>query len=223
MYILGRSPLLAYCALAVALGLVLGGCLGRQVPAVGAWTASSSAWLQVQEDGFYNYDFNSQTLSYTNHDWPVTMIFWNNADINRVKTRTYGSGYPGSSQYFYMNDGGGGVWDEDGGIKDVGCPTFGQFSRHLRLYAPPGADRAYNIQYGFYVLGTTHKDYQECTLGAGGSQFGWSEESEGYWAGQANSSAVNHNCCLYHNYEAPRWEGNHYWDNNGYATSVYVP
>ena len=73
-----------------------------------------------------------------------------------------------------------------------------------------------------YVLASTHKDWQECWAG---SQFGWSEEKEGFFVAfaQAMGYAGAHDWSNFYNYEARHWERNHYWDNNGYASYVTVP
>ena len=46
----------------------------------------------------------------------------------------------------------------------------------------------YNQSWGYYVLGTTHEDRNECT---GQAQFGWSEDSQNYVLGHLANSYVN--------------------------------
>ncbi len=83
---------------------------------MGATTQNLSA-LSHGEDGFYNYDFLSNTASSTNVDWPITMVFYNNAEVTKVKNIFFGSALLAWSMYEYLNDGTGWVWDDDKGTK----------------------------------------------------------------------------------------------------------
>lgn len=224
MHALKKLPLFVVIIPAsVIAGLLAGVVLGDRLnSSAEAATASNLNLLYVQEDRFWNYDFNSQTVSSTNVDWAMSMLFWNDAEVDKVKG-IYSSAYPwgGGAKYARLNDGSGYVWDSDSGIKDIWCPSYQAQARHMRLYADSD-DRLYNVSWGYYVLGSTHKDWQECWFG---SQFGWSEETEGIFVNYALNRGYwgQHDWASFYNYEAPRWEGNHYWDNNGMASHIYVP
>lgn len=127
-------------------------------------------------------------------------------------------------------------WDEDGGVKEVKCsglPQTRSVTNHIRLYADsrgstPGTrdDRLYNPYWGFYVLGTTHKDVLECNP-FGGTWFGKSEAAENHIADLAKrvwgAGGVAEDGYNMDNYEQIRTEGdNHKWENNGRATVVRV-
>ncbi|NIQ82617.1 MAG: hypothetical protein GTN93_31975 [Anaerolineae bacterium] len=208
---------------AIAAGVFVGVVMGNEMhSSADAATTSHLTLLSVREDRFWNYDFNSKTVSSTNVDWPLGVLYWNNAEVDKVKG-IYGSWFPygGGAKYLRLKDGTSYVWDQDGGRKNNPCPIWQQSARHIRIYADSD-DRLYNVSWGYYVLASSHKDWQECWAG---SQFGWSEESEGIFVAFAQSRgyAAAHDWGNFFNYEAPRWEGNHYWDNNGYASAVNVP
>lgn len=136
-------------------------------------------------------------------------------------------------------------WDKDKGLKEVACSSpFPTVSRgttnHIRLYADsaeafPGADRGrtpgtrddklYNPYWGFYVLGTSHKDHWECPPSPA-TWFGKSEQTEHHIAGLARKAwgagAVSEDAYDMKNREPLDAEGKHVWENNGMATVVRV-
>ncbi len=138
--------LLIFAALSIGL-------LARE-DSTNAHQASLSNWgtINMGEDSFYNWDFHTQPTSFDcpsacdKVDWPVSMLFWDDALINTVKVGLLDaiggqSGASHSANYARLNDGSGWVWDGDGGIKnDNSCPSVGY---HMRLYAD-GDDRLYN-------------------------------------------------------------------------------
>jgi hypothetical protein len=186
--------------------------------------------LYVREDAFRNYDFNSRDVARNNVDWTVALMFWNNATINRVKNSGIGPLYDqtGSAQYGRMREGSvaGYVWDEDSGRKTTKCPGLpGQprNARHYRIYAD-GDDRLYNLDWGFWVFGSTHWDMDECSL-SNPAFFGYSENAEEWlvsdWVGRTPWGAAN-DWSWFYNSEPFRVAGDHIWDSNGYASAFYV-
>src|SRR3954447_3275207 len=177
--------------LAVAVVAMAGAAWHPPWPATGA-TATSLGYVSgTGEDGLRNYDFESKVVSATYVDCAISLLFVNNASINRVKTAVNARyGWGGSTEYGRLRDsarGGGGscgawCWDSDGGRKTSLCPigTDEQF----RVYAPAGADRLYNVVWGYYVDGSTHQDHSECGLDP--TWFGNSEVAERnlvqYWS-----------------------------------------
>lgn len=126
-----------------------------------AWTTDNLATLSIDEDRFRNYDFESETDSSSNVDWPVTMLHWNNAEIDKVKDIYWGSTIFGNVMNGKIDDGNGWVWDDDRGTKSG--KTFSTSVDeyvliHMRLYAPNPPDYLSNNSWGNYVLGTTHYD-----------------------------------------------------------------
>lgn len=188
-----------------------------------AATTTHLSTLFTNEDQYYNYDFLSQSAWGGNVDWPVTMVFCNNADVNKVKSIYFGSTIA-STMYLQMNDGGGWVWDSDMGTKGAlwYSSYLGQYVYlHMRVYAPNPPDYAYNSSWGNYVLGTTHYDQYPFETWSG-----YSEDAEKDFASIALSKGytVIPDTLYFYNNEPYRVEGgNHYWQNDGYATRVCIP
>ena len=180
--------------------------------------------LSIQEDRFYNWDFTSddEDLSSSNVDWPVNMLFYNNAEVDKVK-RIYwrNCGWPfASAKYARLDDGSGFDYDEDSGTKSpCDCLFFGD-QPHMRVYADDN-HTLYNTSWGFYVLGTTHTDHNEC---GPNTWHGESEDTEGLMADRASDRGytVYEDWGNFYNAESRRREGNHIIENDGYATAVYV-
>lgn len=179
--------------------------------------------LYFSGDAIRNYDFDTQSVAANNVDWGIDLNFYNNANINKVKNALNGYGYQftGGTKYGRLSDDGGAsyVFDADGGRKKGGC--WDQYT-HYRIYANPTYDNNYSPGMGFWVFGSTHYDNLEC----GNGWFGRSEGAE--W--DVNSAAVSafgvanrYDWASYYNNEPYRQEGTHIWDQDGYASYVYVP
>jgi hypothetical protein len=230
-----RWPALARLACVIVVGALAGNALAANLGVVSAWnpTPGNHMFVTVYEDGFYNYDSTDPVQSHTVSDWPITMVFYGGATVNRVKDQVIGSpfNFSGSRLYQYLTDDrsnpAAAVWDQDAGVKTTAyCPAFTD-SDHIRIYAD-GDDFLYNVDYGMYVLGTTHKDSQECNPDASKRVSGWSEWVEDAVANHVRGKGylVSQNCCWMFNAEGARLEQgtpDYYWLNNGYATYVYVP
>jgi hypothetical protein len=178
--------------------------------------------LGVAEDSFYNYDFLSKEATSTNVDWPVSMLFYNNAEIDKVKNIYFGLTIFAYPMYELLNDGAGWVWDEDRGTKGVVWSGYlGSYVYlHMRVYAPYPQDYMYNTYWKYYILGTTHYDQFPFEFWSG-----YSEYAENDFASIAISKGytVFEDWGNFYNYEPYRVEDGHIWYNNGYATAVYVP
>ena len=187
-------------------------------------STSRLAKLTFYGDQFWNYDFTTNRVRANGVDWPMGLVFYGNATIGKVKSfldnkydRT------GSRMYARLNDGGRWRWDTDKGRKTTLCPglpTQPSWARHYRIYADAD-DRLYNGSWGFYVIGSTHYDNREC---ASGSTFGWSETSEGWithrW--RLNGGWAQDDWKYFSNPEPVRVQGNHIWQNNGWASRLHV-
>ncbi|AKG39443.1 hypothetical protein MA03_07830 [Infirmifilum uzonense] len=187
-----------------------------------AASTSNLTTLCVAEDCFYNYDFTSTSVSSTNVDWPVGLLFYGNADVNKVKNIYWGVTIFANPMYFYMNDGSGWIWDEDRGTKGVVFSSYlnSWVYLHMRVYAPNPPDYAYNSYWGKYVLATAHYDQYPLETWSG-----YSEYAEKDLASIASNKgyATFQDWAYFYNTEPYRVEGNHIWLNNGYATAIYVP
>jgi hypothetical protein len=176
-------------------------------------------------DFFYNYDFTTTNgAGWNTVDWGISLLFYNNAEIDKVKGQV--SGYPfgasvASPMWAYMWNNGtwGPGYDEDSG-KKTDTPSCLGSTRHFRIYAPPTTDRFYNPSFGYYVIASTHYDHHELCND-------WYDDSEGTEhdvgnrVGHRSGNGVWHDWGYLYNYQ---WydEGNHHWRQNGYATYVYV-
>jgi hypothetical protein len=217
-----RQALLALAALTLA-----------TAPALGATASQAPAPISPDAGAtqFFNYDFTSPSVGAANHSWPVTLVFAGNASVSKVKLALGRSfPWPGSFEYGLVAQGGRWWWDADAGRKTRLCSVL-RPSNHYRLYAPPLAGRLLSPVLGGYVVGTTHQDRGEC---GPYSVAGWSEDAEAAVAGAARALnwQVEEDALPLGNAEVPpRWEGaptgpypgNHYWDNNGWATVIHVP
>ncbi len=191
--------------------------------AQGASTSRLSK-LAFYGDQFWNYDFTIRRVRAHKVDWPISLVFYGNASINKVKgflDNEYDE--TGSPMNARLNDGGRWRWDTDNGRKTTKCPGLlsqPSSARHYRIYADPD-DRLYNSAWGFYVIGSTHYDIRECGRGA---TFGWSETSEGWvtWRWRANGGWAQNDWRYFSNPEPVRVEGNHIWQNDGYASRLHV-
>jgi hypothetical protein len=185
------------------------------VPAT-AWNASNLALLSIGEDYFYNYDFESESVSSSNADFPVTVLFYNNASVAKVHDIFGGETILGSNMYAYMNDGSGYQWNNDKGSKSIAAHNF-----HIRTYAA-NDDRMYNIYWGYYVMSTTHYDYFEW-LPWGWSGYSEDAEAEAAQVCRDKGYTVYEDYANFYNVEEPTWqEGKHIWQSNGLATYVNV-
>jgi len=216
---------------------LLSGCVAAAMGLTGmlnATPASAATANQMQGINFgygdvvYNYDFTTtRNASYRTVDWATSVIYYNNANVNNVKRiaqQDYNYFTYGGTEYGYMVDGygsraQGGGYDDDRGVK-TGYPSCFGSTRHSRVYAPSATDTMYNPSYGYFVFATTHIDHHEgCN-----DSYGNSESTEGDLANLYASKGI----AVYRNYgylynAEHRDEGNHHWDNNGYATYIRMP
>jgi hypothetical protein len=171
-------------------------------------------------DSIWNFDFTQVPGSYLHVDWAVSLLFYNNAEIDKVKNIVDGKYWMfGSTQHAYMNDGSGGSYDGDAG-KKTDTPSCLGSTRHFRIYAPSSTDRMYNPSFGYYVFATTHYDHHElCNA--------WFDDSEGtehdlYNQFNGKGYASYYDWGWFYNREQNRVESDHHWNNDGYATYVRI-
>lgn len=211
----GRVKLLLLVAFACLCGLSVAG---------SASSATADDLTQMNTgygDFFYNYDFLSDSVAWNNVDWGMSLLFYNNAEINKVKGQVGGYWAVGSTMHAYMWNNGtwGPGFDTDAGKKTDTPSCFGS-TRHFRIYAPPTTDRFYNQSYGYYVVASTHYDHHELCDS-------WFDDSEGTEGDVGSDVGDNGGNAVFHDYgwfnnHAWHNEGNHHWRQDGYATYVYV-
>lgn len=138
--------------------------------------------LAMGNDSFKNFDFKSESGLPCNVDWPINLLFKNDASGPKVKAglNTVGYSQEGGAMHMRIQEAGyGWTWEADKGVKNDPAGCFVGDMEHVRIYGSiygwesgPGADRMYDMQWGYYVLGTSHIDHLECT------PFGWAGNSE---------------------------------------------
>lgn len=205
-------------------GLAAG--VGMEVAQAATAQNGQCAWLTNTAGTFrfWNYDFLGEETDCGAVDWATNLVFYGTADINWVKTQLHTRGYPATStDGMHMEVGHydiGVVWDRDAGKKEIACPATGLTARHYRIYAPPELDYMWSAGWGFFVVGTTHTDANECP--PIGKRHYASEEVEQHIATTAGQAGypVWRNDMFFYNNEPYRVEGNHTWENNGYATFI---
>jgi hypothetical protein len=178
----------------------------ENVPSVSANSVPSGtgyASLSVSSDTIYNWDFDSSSPSSTSVDWGVRFIFKSNAAIDYIKNRLDGVGSDpyispylddnGGQKYAYVDDGPEGgidfVYDNDSGIKEGPSCDVGWDWGHMRLYVRTSSDSNYNIQWGYYVIATNHRDFEN---GACSPQYHSYESDESDWNGRLNAVVSSH-------------------------------
>jgi hypothetical protein len=169
----------------------------------------------------------------------ATMVFYNNAEIDEIKA-TYAAllypilPIPGTDDWALLNDGDGWIWDSDLGVKFLWFSPVGSVFMHLRVYAPNPPDYMSNSAWGKYVIGTTHCDeFPEYPLVPWQTWHGYHELAEEFFVAVIRSLEI----VGYSVYEDSTWFFNQedfrvdiqpdgyicIWDNDGDATTVYVP
>jgi len=194
-----------------------------------AWTASNHRWLysyyvpQLWEDGFYNYDHNSDRPYSSNVDWAVTVVFTMDADTSSVKYRLWGYAPWWDAEMWNECRDVQGVyeWHKDRGTKTGFWPS--DTAMHMRPYAPhndaTGKDQFYNLSWVYYCIGTTHMDHYPFP-----GYFGYSERCEETVVEhfQNNGYYVWNDYYDFRNNEPYRAEGTHIWYNNSMASEVMI-
>lgn len=199
--------------------------LSSSLSAGGAHAATARNPIVAMSMGYSdylkNYDFISESDRQDNVDWAVSILAYNSASIDRFKgilsTRGFGQISP-NGMHGRASDGSGYRWDRDAGQKGITCP-IGTTTPHYRVYAD-GDQYMYNIGFGHYVYATTHRDQNEC--GFGTTRHYDIERVEGTVVDAFFSASfpVYHDYGNFANYEPYRTQGEHTWDNNGYASYV---
>lgn len=198
---------------------------GEDISRPAATAGNVPGWIDCGGKYWVNYDFLSQSISQSNVDWPIMIIFYGNATVNKVKN-IYGGITLASTMNAAYDIGSGTQWDTDKGTKVT--VTFGgpdgsdSDTLHLRIYAPPGTDYFDGSAggWGHYVIASTHFDFNP----PWDSVCGYSEDAEHralqIAAGQGYS--VIYDYAYIYNAETLRNVNNHWWQSDGYVSLVYV-
>jgi len=207
-----------------------------------AWTAANLTVVTQDNDRFCSYDFEASTAATAETcDWPVTIVFWGNASVAKVK-QALSSTLPisGNEMYGYLSPdrGARGIrhkrppigmeWIADRGVKSFSLSR----ALHLRLYADADGHLTNSI-WGNYVVGTTHLDISELSTNP---VYGYSEQAaaeiEALCVSAFGVGSVVPDAFDLHNPEPDRSEqrpntkgglDTHFWQCDGLASTVYVP
>lgn len=181
---------------------------------------------------FYNYD-GSQNPNRHERDWPVTFVFYGNAYVQKVKDKLSRAGFgdSGSPEWegYARRPGAHRRFDVDHGVL-TGCER--SRDTHIRLYAPSSDTKSqnqfYDPRWGYFVVGTTHFDFNDHGCGNGSKVFGYSDLAEDSVLGRA---ARVDGLFIYPDYfDTGNAESlhrdvlhrNHIWQNDGRASAVHV-
>lgn len=185
----------------------------------------------AQGDWFLNYDGEANYQRST-RDWPIDLVFYNDADVDTVKRAFAQFGYtrtgnPEHEAYnVYSRRQGPYRFDDDQGRKTE-CDSRGH-DEHYRIYGPK-ADRFYSpaARWGYFVVASTHYDIGDgCP---GDRRFGYSERVEGVVANFAENGLhwlVHEDYMGFGNKEPFHADTNsrsHVWESDGRATFIKVP
>lgn len=135
-----------------------------------------------------NYDTEVRYGKEGRKDWPVTLIFYGNATVAKVRNSLWSLNLGGTcdchSTYMRVDDGYGALWDSEQGNKyhqESGTCFFGRWhtSYHIRFFADQGDKFTAPSYWGNYVIATAHRDIRE---GCDGGSFGYPEQAENFYA-----------------------------------------
>ena len=192
----------------------------------------------IWEDAFWNYDFESDYPYNDNVDWPVTIVFTEHADVDKVKNALWGNANTHSEMWLELNnwwawDPFAWEWHKNRGTKGQHWATGKDC--HMRPYAVYDweTDRYQmcNTPWYYYCIGTTHGDefhFPDLVCG-------WSQEREYLVCDQIQhyhpTWTVYQYAYYFQNYEYWRVEQRPWWwfteyhigDNDGWVSRVHVP
>jgi len=158
---------------------------------------------------FWNFDQVGGTTT-SEREHAVSMLFYQNAEVDKVKAIYWGSTAIHFKRYDRLNDDTfttGWEYDQDRGTRERELLPEG---RHMRVYAPYPEDYFYDVHLGYFVIGTVHYDY----WGTGAWEE-WTEHSLCLWA-------IDKGYTVYEDYCYISTEDSLY-DSNGYVSYVRVP
>lgn len=189
--------------------------------AMQAWTPSdpnNPRFINAEEDTdlFYNYDFEVAYYDRTRVDWPIGLVFWGNASVQKVRQLYWGYADSDSIMYNRLYDTSSFTWYGDKGTKGMG-PSYITHTRPYgaTIYAPDWRSN-YSLRWGYYVIATAHYDNLPYWSG-------YSENAEYDLVTIAQSrsdmvASVERNAFACQNHESYRVEGvalKHIWYNPG--------
>jgi len=157
---------------------------------------------------FWNFDQVGETTT-SEREHAVSMLFYGNAEVDKVKDIYWGITAIHYTRYDRLNDDSftnGWEYDQDKGTRENELWPEG---RHMRVYAPYPEDYFFDLDLGYFVIGTVHYD----DWGTGDREE-WTENS-------LCSLARDKGYTVYEDYCYIGTEDSIY-DSNGYVSYVLV-
>ena len=195
-----------------------------------------------------NYEFKSPSWTATNVDWMWDMMWWGNADVNKIRAYLlqYGHNNSGSVKTFFMYKGGpyNYEWPVDNGRKNDAPQTC--TNEHVYTFGPntlPTGGGLGNVGngWGYVVFGSTHQDKDEGSIRFWcDEEYGWSETAENLTGNRFDANTGGGGWWTVYDYLGvgnaqygwntvttpgdPGYEDKpHYWENDGSVTVVWTP
>ncbi|HCS46803.1 MAG TPA: hypothetical protein DIW61_00525 [Candidatus Aminicenantes bacterium] len=189
-----------------------------------AETRRNLKWIMLGRQKWLNYSFFNKNTSALKPDWPISIIFYGNATVEKVKdiyTRRRGLA---TNKHSLFDEGAGPVWDSDRGAK-IRVPFDGPDGPdrdllHVRAFAPPAGYFEAEAPWGRYVIATVHFDLNPPF----DNVCGCSEDAERLaleMAERRGHQVIYHGVNLF-NAETFRVRKRHYLQSDGYAGLVRV-
>lgn len=189
-----------------------------------AETRGNLRWVRLGRQRWLNYGFYKKNKTSLKPDWPVSIIFYGNASVEKVK-RIFGKAQLSTNKYVFYDEGMGMVWDADKGVKRrvwfAGPDGLDQDVLHVRVFAPPGGYFEGEGEWGHYVIATTHFDLNPPF----DNKCGCSEDAEREALRLAESQGylVFPHCVDLNNTQRLRSRRLYYWQSDGFAALVRIP
>jgi len=155
---------------------------------------------------FWNFDQTDDSTS-AERDHAVCMFFYDNAEVDKVKDIYWGTSTIHSTMHqrlyddSYTDDF---EYDQDKGTRSNPWPLVQ--AKHMRVYAPYPEDKFYDVDLGYFVIGTVHWDHSNNT----------EEDTEDALC----DIAIEEEYTVYEDY---CWISTEEGSNNGYISYVCVP
>jgi len=189
-----------------------------------AETRGNLRWVRLGRQRWLNYGFYKKSRTSLKPDWPVSIIFYGNASVEKVK-RIFGKTRMATNKYVFYDEGRGMVWDADKGVKRrvwfAGPDGPDRDLLHVRVFAPPVGYFEGEGEWGRYVIATTHFDFNPPF----DNKCGYSEDAEREALRMAESQGyrVFPRCVDLNNTQRLRTRRSYHWQSDGFAALVRIP
>jgi hypothetical protein len=187
-------------------------------------TRRNLRWVGLGRQKWLNYSFYNQKRTSLKPDWPISIIFYGNATVEKVK-KIYGKYRLSTKKYILYGEEAELAWDSDRGVKKTewfdGPDGTDRDVLHVRIFAPPAGYFEGEGAWGHYVIATAHFDFNPPI----DNSCGYSEDAEHRALGIAERKGytVFYDRVNLFNGQKFRVRKHYYWQSDGYAGLVYLP